>query len=157
MQVQRHERVTPLRPGATLRLNIPPEPRFARYVRERVAGFAASYNLDGNDLRDFLTALGEALANSMEHSGSPEAIEVTCWLVGTDQFLATVVDKGIGFTVPTPELEPRLPGLESERGRGLPIMRRCTDIFAVRSEIGKGTSVILGRYLRRPGDIETAS
>ena len=157
MEVQRDERISPLRPGATLRLQIPPEPRYARYVRERVMGFAASYNLDSDDLRDFLTALGEALANSMEHAASTESIEVTCWLVGDDQFLATVVDKGKGFAMAAPDLEPRLPGLEAERGRGLPIMRRCTDIFAVRSEIGKGTSVILGRYLRRPGDIETAS
>jgi anti-sigma regulatory factor (Ser/Thr protein kinase) len=157
MEVQREERVSPLRPGATLRLQIPPEPRYARYVRERVMGFASSYNLDSDDLRDFLTALGEALANSMEHAASAEAIEVTCWLVGDDQFLATVVDKGKGFVMTCPELEPRLPGVEAERGRGLPIMRRCTDIFAVRSEPGKGTSVILGRYLRRPDRIETAS
>jgi anti-sigma regulatory factor (Ser/Thr protein kinase) len=120
-------------------------------------GFAASYHLETDDLRDFLTALGEALANSMEHAGSTDAIEVTCWLVGDDQFLATVVDRGKGFTMATPELEPRLPGLEAERGRGLPIMRRCTDIFAVRSEPGKGTAVILGRYLRRPDRIESAS
>jgi anti-sigma regulatory factor (Ser/Thr protein kinase) len=156
MEVQREERVSPLRPGATLRLQIPPEPRYARYVRERVTGFAASYNLDGDDLRDFLTALGEALANSMEHAGCTESIEVTCWIVGDDQFLATVVDKGKGFAMTAPELEPRLPGLEAERGRGLPIMRRCTDIFAVRSEPGKGTSVILGRYLRRPDQIAKA-
>ncbi len=120
-------------------------------------GFASSYNLDSDDLRDFLTALGEALANSMEHAGSTESIDITCWLVGNDQFLATVVDKGKGFQMSAPELEPRLPGLEAERGRGLPIMRRCTDIFAVRSEPGKGTSVILGRYLRRPDQISTAS
>jgi serine/threonine-protein kinase RsbW len=157
MEAEREERVAPLRPGATLRLHIPPEPRYARYVRERVTGFASSYNVCRDDLRDFLTALGEALANAMEHAGSTESIEVTCWLVGDDQFLATVVDRGQGFTMTAPELDPRLPGLEAERGRGLPIMRRCTDIFAVRSEPGKGTSVILGRYLRRPEPIETAS
>jgi serine/threonine-protein kinase RsbW len=157
MEMPREERVTPLRPGATLRLQIPPEPRYARYVRERVIGFASSYNLGGEDVRDFLTALGEALANAMEHAGCSDAIEVTCWLVGTDQFLATVVDKGKGFTMAPPEAEPRLPGIDSERGRGLPIMRRCTDIFAVRSEPGKGTSVILGRYLQVPAHIETAS
>jgi hypothetical protein len=28
-------------------------------------------------------------------------------------------------------------------------MRRCTDIFAVHSVPGRGTAVVLGRYLRR--------
>jgi len=119
--------------------------------------FAASLDVCSDDLRDFLTALGEALANAMEHAASTESIEVTCWLVGDDQFLATVVDRGRGFSMSAPELDPRLPGLEAERGRGLPIMRRCTDIFAVRSEPGKGTSVVLGRYLRRPERMGTAS
>jgi hypothetical protein len=27
-------------------------------------------------------------------------------------------------------------------------MRRCCDIFAVKTEPGKGTAVVLGRYLR---------
>jgi hypothetical protein len=38
-------------------------------------------------------------------------------------------------------------------------MRRCTDIFAVHSLPGKGTAVVLGRYLRRKQqrDQETAA
>jgi anti-sigma regulatory factor (Ser/Thr protein kinase) len=145
MEIRQDEWAESLRPASALRLQIPPEPRFARYVRERVKGFAAPYDVSQDDLDDFLTAIGEALANSMEHAQSDERIEVSCWLVDDDHFLATVVDKGVGFTM----TEPELPGGETERGRGLPIMRRCTDIFAVQSMPGRGTSVIIGRRLRR--------
>jgi anti-sigma regulatory factor (Ser/Thr protein kinase) len=61
--------------------------------------------------------------------------------------MATVIDSGAGFSTEGPEAE--LPDALSERGRGLPIMRSCTDIFAVHSVPGKGTAVILGRYLRQ--------
>ena len=41
-----------------------------------------------------------------------------------------------------------LPDDLSERGRGLPIMRRCCDSFSLRTTRGGGTTVVLGRTLR---------
>jgi anti-sigma regulatory factor (Ser/Thr protein kinase) len=138
--------------GASLRLCIPPDPQFSRYVRERVAGFAASLAVPDADALEFLTAVAEAFANAVEHSRTPQSIEVRCWIAGGDQLLATVVDQGIGFGVPD-AAEPRLPDELSERGRGLPIMRRYSDLFDVRSEPGKGTAVTLGRYVARPREM----
>jgi anti-sigma regulatory factor (Ser/Thr protein kinase) len=140
--------------GARLRLRVPPDPQLGRYVREQIIAFASALEIPETDLADFLTALGEALANAMEHSGAREPIEVSVWLVGGDQLGATVVDRGVGF-VPAgaAELaEPNLPDSFSERGRGLPIMRRCSDIFSVRSTPGKGTAVTLGRFVNRGED-----
>jgi anti-sigma regulatory factor (Ser/Thr protein kinase) len=54
-------------------------------------------------------------------------------------------------------VEPSLPGADAERGRGLPIMRRCSDIFAIRSEPGRGTAVVLGRYLQRERATKTVA
>jgi stage II sporulation protein AB (anti-sigma F factor) len=137
--------------GARLRLRVPPDPQLGRYVREQIVAFASALEISENDLGDFLAALGEALANAIEHSGATEPIEVSVWLVGGDQLIATVVDRGVGFS-PTESavLEPHLPDAFSERGRGLPIMRTCSDIFSVRSAPGRGTAVTLGRYVRRP-------
>lgn len=133
--------------GASLRLRVPPDPRYGRYVRERVTSFAGTHDVPEHDALEFVTAVSEALANAIEHSRSAETIEVSCWLVGDDQLIATVVDYGVGFEGPVLG-EPRLPEPLAERGRGLPIMRRFTDLFSVRSAPGKGTSVILGRYVR---------
>ena len=143
----------PAEPGAQLRLRVPPDPRLGRYVREQVLAFAGALGIGEIELLDFVTALGEALANAIEHSGTEQPIEVNAWLVGDDRLIATVVDRGIGFAPREAAAQPLLPETFSERGRGLPIMRRCTDLFSVRSVPGHGTAVTLGRQLRRAGNV----
>jgi anti-sigma regulatory factor (Ser/Thr protein kinase) len=130
--------------GPTLHLRVPSDARFARVVRERVITFAKDRHLDEPGLRDFITAIGEALADAIEHASS-EAIEVNCWLDAEDHIIATVSDFGRGFAaVPN---GPLLPPPSEERGRGLPIMRRYSDVFSLSSEPGKGTRVLLARKL----------
>jgi serine/threonine-protein kinase RsbW len=138
--------------GATLQLCVPPEARFGRLTRERVAQFTADHCIPEADAEAFLTAVSEALANAIEHSGTLVSIEVSCRLTGR-RLVATVVDDGVGFASEVPG-EPKLPDVTAERGRGLPIMRRLTDHFEIRSMPGKGTSVILERAIRRPAESE---
>jgi anti-sigma regulatory factor (Ser/Thr protein kinase) len=133
--------------GPSLKVRIPPNARYGKSVRDEIITFANSYRVSRADLDEFIFAIGEALANAIEHSGSDDVIEVRCQIEG-DKIIATVIDSGKGFeTQPVPKNP--LPDEFSERGRGLPIMQRCTDIFAVRSVPGKGTAVVLGRYLRQ--------
>ena len=133
-------------PEQTLKVRIPPNPRFGRSVRQAVLSFAGKFEIGHDELEEFIFALGEALANAIEHSHSAEVIEVRCQ-VEDGKILATVTDAGAGFQ-DAQVSNVSLPSEYSERGRGLPIMRRCTDIFAVHSMPGRGTSVVLGRYLR---------
>jgi anti-sigma regulatory factor (Ser/Thr protein kinase) len=131
---------------AVLDFRVAPQPHLSRSVRERVIKFARSSGVGEDDLAYFLTALGEAVANAIEHAraDSPIFIEVR---IGPDSIVATVQDDGIGFASEL-VVEPDLPDIHAERGRGLPIMRRCSDIFAIRSEPGRGTAVIVGRHLQ---------
>ncbi|MBC5810773.1 MAG: ATP-binding protein [Candidatus Eremiobacteraeota bacterium] len=129
---------------AVLKLEIQAKPRLGRVVRERVTEFARAHGVDDVDLDQFLTALGEALANAIEHARCDGTIHVECRAPG-DRIVATVQDDGVGFQ--SAAAAPQLPSVFSERGRGLPIMRRCSDIFSVTSEPGRGTEVIIGRYL----------
>ncbi len=136
----------PRKAGApSLKVRIPANARFGKSVREEVTGFASQFRIGRTQLEEFIFAIGEALANAIEHSGSNDVIEVRCQ-IEDDKIIATVIDSGRGFLTdshPTATLPDEL----AERGRGLPIMRRCTDIFAVHSVPGKGTAVVLGRYL----------
>jgi anti-sigma regulatory factor (Ser/Thr protein kinase) len=143
--------------GASLRLLVPPEGRNGHYVRERVVGFAASLAVPEADALEFTSAVAEAFVNAVEHSGTEDTIEIACWIVGRDQLFATVIDHGVGFAAGAGAAEPQLPDVMSERGRGLPIMRRYTDVFAVHSSPGAGTAVVLGRKLRRPAGRGTRS
>jgi anti-sigma regulatory factor (Ser/Thr protein kinase) len=126
-------------------------------VRERIVAFALSHNVPRADALEFVSAVSEALANAIEHARSPQAIEVACWLADGDQVVATVLDHGIGFEPPRVARRVELPEPLAERGRGLALMRRYADLFAVRSTPGKGTAVILGRHLRRHPDEDEAS
>ncbi len=140
---------------AVLDFRVPPEPHLSRVVREGVATFARSHGVGEDDLSHFLTALGEALANAMEHARAQQPLTVEVRL-SDDRIVATVQDNGVGFPSARTIVEPQLPNLDSERGRGLPIMRRCSDIFAVESTPGQGTAVMLGRYLREPKSEDVA-
>jgi anti-sigma regulatory factor (Ser/Thr protein kinase) len=86
------------------------------------------------------------LANAIEHARSEVPIEIEC-RIGRGRIEATVTDGGVGFACRSAETI-ELPDQTAERGRGLPIMARCSDIFEVTSAPGRGTAVSIGRYLR---------
>lgn len=134
-------------PGQAFKLRIPPNARFSRTAREELRAFAGRLEIGRDDLEEFIFAVGEALANAIEHSGSGDIIELRC-NYEPDKIVVTIVDSGGGFKT-NPLSSVLLPDAFAERGRGLAIMRRCTDIFALHSMPGRGTAVVLGRYVRR--------
>ncbi len=140
--------------GEILKMRIPPNARFGREVRRRVSTFALQFDVSHQELEEFIFALGEALANAIEHSQSHDAIEIRCQ-IEHDKILATILDSGAGFKS-DPVNTVKLPDVMTERGRGLPIMRRCSDIFALHSVPGRGTAVVIGRYLRHKSKLNTS-
>jgi serine/threonine-protein kinase RsbW len=135
------------RPAATLSITVAPDPRSGKSVRTQVTAFAETHQVADDDLREFLTALGEALANAIEHAASSDQIEVTCRIENDGVMVGEVLDYGIGFAPPA-VIGPLLPDVLAERGRGLGIMRRCTDNICVKSAPGEGTRVTFSRFLR---------
>ncbi len=129
-----------------LHLRIPPDPRHARTVRDALTGFAALQGLTEEDREALLFAVGEALANAIEHAQSRRDLEVSA-SADDERIVARVVDFGRGLPA-TPAERVALPGGLAERGRGIPIMQRCTDLFAVESVPGEGTTVTLERLRR---------
>ncbi|MBV8246694.1 MAG: ATP-binding protein [Candidatus Eremiobacteraeota bacterium] len=127
-----------------LRVRIPSRPRFVRKVRRELADFAQRHHIDRTDLIEFTFAVGEALANAIEHSGTTGMIEIT-FSVEREKIEATITDSGRGMRGNAANL--RFPDAYAERGRGFPIMKHCADIFAVSTLPGDGTSVTLGRRL----------
>ncbi|HTV72355.1 MAG TPA: ATP-binding protein [Candidatus Acidoferrales bacterium] len=138
-----NERIGPTDPMVDLR--IPSEPCCAQIVRKVVILFARHHHVPQDDLEKLLTALGEALANAIEHGRAARPIRVRC-RIDREHIVATVSDCGVGFR-PAPSMMTTLPDPMTEGGRGLPLMRRCSDIFNVRSSPGRGTTVRVGRRL----------
>jgi anti-sigma regulatory factor (Ser/Thr protein kinase) len=130
----------------TLHIRIPPDVVFARTVRDAFVGFGRLHGIHKDDLESLLFAVGEALANAIEHSATGDDIEIFAD-VDDKQFTATVIDYGQGLQ-PVPERHVSLPDLFAERGRGIPIMQRCTHFMNVKSAPGKGTAITMGRWRR---------
>lgn len=139
----------------SIRLSIPPDPRYARTVRDAIIGFAGLHGVGTGDLEAFLFAVGEALANAIEHSRTTLDIEVLTE-IDAKEIVATVTDYGAGFGHPPRDLVP-LPNPLSERGRGIPIMQRFADVFEVQPRPEGGTIVTLGRLRRERFQESTAA
>jgi anti-sigma regulatory factor (Ser/Thr protein kinase) len=128
-----------------LELSIPPQPRFAATVRAAFTTFAGVNRLEPPDAENLIFALGEAIANAIQHAQTLEAIQVRAYING-NTVVVTVIDRGRGFAPPQGRVP--LPSVYAEAGRGFAIMQRCTDFLEVFSRPGTGTAVKLGRYRR---------
>ena len=131
-----------------LRLLVPPDPREARAVRERVAAFGHALGLEDDPLNDVLTVIGEAFANAVQHARSRDPIELTAWLEDDGRFLARIVDRGSGFAEGCDVRAPEGPAeVLAEGGRGMWIMNSCSDAFSVESLPGVGTAIVFARQV----------
>ncbi len=141
--------------GATgdhvLRLCVPPDPEHVPTVRREIERFTRKHRVAGADVETLLLAVGEAMANAVEHSESTHDIEVQC-RVDDRKIIATIIDSGRGVDRSKIDRILPLPELMSERGRGIPIMQRCTDMFSIRRLPGGGTGVVLGLLRRLEGN-----
>jgi serine/threonine-protein kinase RsbW len=138
-----------------LQMSIPPLPRFAATARSALSKFACDNAIAPPDLENLIFALGEAIANAIQHARTTEAIEIRIDVDG-DSIVVTVTDRGRGIPV-LPRGPVSFPSVFAEAGRGFAIMQRCTHFLDVTSAPETGTIVKLGRYRRTPQDLGTAS
>lgn len=101
--------------------SFPCSPIGARQARCAIKAFAQSW-LSGRDLTDFEGAIGEVLANAVEH-GRGLKIGVECY-ADSDRVVAEIRDYGGGFLPPAPV---RAPTGGALRGYGLFIVHRLLD------------------------------
>lgn len=96
-------------------------PTEARRARKAVAEFADAW-LRGTDSSDFETAVGEALANAVEH-GKCSYLTVDC-SYAQEKLVAEIAQNGLGFQPPRAH---RAPAHGADRGYGLFIMHSMLD------------------------------
>ena len=96
-------------------------PTDARRARKALARFADEW-LQGTDSSDFETAVGEALANAVEH-GKCSYLTVDC-VYAQEKLVAEIAQNGRGFQPPRGR---RAPAQGSDRGYGLFIMHSVLD------------------------------
>lgn len=116
-------------------------------ARARVDQVAGSIGMSRDDRADVMLAVGEAVANAIQHGqngGGPESFSVSC-VASPGRLCVLITDHGSGFD---PEA---LPSLEDvlflERGRGIHCMRAVMD--EVSFHFGGGTTVRLVKVAER--------
>ena len=124
-----------------LELRIPPSPWNAGVVRDQLIGVGKAMSMSEEDLEDFVTAVGEAFANAVVHAHTNDSIEIDVNVDERHTLIAMVRDRGTG--IEGAAIAERLPPAAAERGRGIPLMRRCSSSFAISTHPAGGTLVVM--------------
>ena len=131
-------------------LTFPSLSRNESFVRSATACFAAQLDPTLNELEDIKTAVSEAVTNAIVH-GYPDSIgQVTVKLrvCGENQMEVVVKDHGRGIPDVDRARQPMFTtGGEERSGMGFTIMESFMDKVAVRSAVGRGTTVVMRKRL----------
>jgi serine/threonine-protein kinase RsbW len=129
-----------------LQMRVPADPWQVRKVRDELIQVGDDVEMCPEVLEDFVTAVGEAFANAIEHAITTEPIEIEVRQRDT-KLVATIRDHGCG--IDTTSISSILPPAMNERGRGIPLMRKCTSSMSIQKPQDGGTLVVLNWDERR--------
>ncbi|MGH7716511.1 MAG: ATP-binding protein [Vulcanimicrobiaceae bacterium] len=123
-----------------LQMRVPADPWNVRRLRDELLQVGDDVEMAPEVLDDFVTAIGEAFANAIEHAVTTEPVEIE--VKHRDAHLvATIRDHGQG--IDTTRISMKLPPATTERGRGIPLMRRCASSMSIQKPNDGGTLVVL--------------
>jgi len=124
-----------------LQMRVPADPWNVRRVRDLLIEVADDVQMSSEVREDFVTAVGEAFANAIEHAITSEPVEIEVKRRDA-QLIATIRDRGCGIDAAC--ITNTLPPATTERGRGIPLMRKCCSTMSIQKPQDGGTLVILG-------------
>ena len=119
-------------------------------ARVTVTAFLTPLNPNLEELADVKTAVSEAVTNCIIHgyNGEPKKIYMHCELHG-NELLVEIRDEGAGIVDISQAMEPTYttrPELERS-GMGFSFMEAFMDELIVESEVGKGTTVRMKKWI----------
>ncbi|HHY59437.1 MAG TPA: anti-sigma F factor [Clostridia bacterium] len=133
----------------TIKLTIQSLPENIPLARVTVAAFVAQVDVTVDQLEDIKVAVSEAISNAIIHGYEhrpDEWVEIEVSRSG-HTFQIVVRDYGKGIADVEAALQPGY-STDSERmGLGFVFMQSFMDEVKVTSEVGKGTTVVLVKYL----------
>ena len=134
-----------------IKLEFPSRSANEAFARAAAAAFASRLDPTMEELEDIKTAVSEAVTNAIVHA-YPESIgkiSMRLRILEGDRLEISVKDWGKGIEDVTSAMTPLYTtGGEDRSGMGFTIMDSFMDSLRVRSVPGKGTTVIMQRYVR---------
>ena len=134
-----------------IKLEFPSRSSNEFFARSAVAAFAAQLDPTLEELGDVKTAVSEAVTNAIVHAypDSIGRIVMRLRILGGNTLEIMVKDFGKGIENVQEAMKPLYTTGGSERsGMGFAIMESFMDKLRVRSEPGKGTTVVMQRAIR---------
>lgn len=125
------------------------------FSRIAISAFLSQLDPTIEEICDIKTAVSEAVTNCIVHAYNSEADErkkyifITAQIYSDGLFEVKIKDKGCGIPDVKQAMQPLYSGSDSEdrSGMGFSIMESFTDRLTVKSEIGKGTTVTMKKYI----------
>ena len=120
------------------------------FARAAVAAFAAQLDPAVDELADLRTAVSEAVTNAIVHAYPDRLgpVTLTVKLYENGRVNLQVKDRGAGIPNVERAMQPLYTtGGEERSGLGFSVMESFTDRLRVRSTPGKGTAVIMDKYI----------
>lgn len=125
------------------------------FARSAAAAFVMPLDPTVEELTEIKTAVSEAVSNSIIHGYEGCAdrenakVIMECSILNGGKLVITVEDHGVGIDDVERAMEPMFSTGDSEErsGMGFTVMESFTDRLKVMSEKGKGTTVIMTKYL----------
>ena len=134
-----------------IKLEFPSKSSNEFFARSAAAAFAAQLDPTLEELGDLKTAVSEAVTNAIVHAypDSIGRIVMRLRILGGNTLEIMVKDFGKGIENVDEAMRPLYTTGGSDRsGMGFTIMESFMDKLHVRSQIGKGTTVIMQRAIR---------
>ncbi len=125
------------------------------FARMAVMAFMTDMNPTLEQLEDVKTAVSEAVTNAVIHGYQDEEQQVEMQIHREDtKLVVQVIDRGVGIDNVEEALQPFFttkPELERS-GMGFAFMDAFMDELEVFSEPGKGTKVVMTKYIERKNE-----
>ena len=130
--------------------------------RSTISAFLAALDPTVEELGDIRLAVSEAVTNCIVHaykdlpSGEAGNIYISVRLYNTREVSIEISDNGCGIENVEEAMKPMFTtGDGSERcGMGFLVMESFTDLLSVKSKLGKGTTVLMRKFLKSSAEGE---
>ena len=122
------------------------------FARAAVAAFVSQLDPTIDELADIKTAVSEAVTNCIVHGyrDTIGTVYISVKLFDNGQIIVRVRDKGCGIQNVEQAMEPLFTTAGGERaGLGFAVMQSFMDKVAVKSTVGRGTTVALWKKIER--------
>lgn len=121
------------------------------FARTAVSAFAAQLDPTVEEINDLKTAVSEAVTNCIVHAYREQVgqIYITASIYENGLVRVKIRDRGCGIPDVHKAMEPLYTTLGGERsGLGFTVMESFSDHVRVRSEPGRGTTVVIDKKIR---------